>query len=222
MVKKELKITADGSKTIHVPEMDEQYHSGHGALQEALHVFIEQGIRLSDQPEELNIFEMGFGTGLNAFLSLTEAESTQRKINYVGIEAYPIDNELVSQLEYEKLVNSNYETLFFQIHDSPWETPNQLTSFFSLQKVHAKIEQYSAITESFHVVFYDAFGPRAQEDMWHIDLLSKMYQLLKKDGVLVTYCAKGQVKRDLKKVGFEVVTLPGPPGKREMIKAIKR
>jgi tRNA U34 5-methylaminomethyl-2-thiouridine-forming methyltransferase MnmC len=221
-VKKELKITADGSKTIYVPAMDEQYHSGHGALQEALHVFIEQGIRLANHPEELHIFEMGFGTGLNAFLSLIEAESTHRNINYVGIEAYPIDTKLVSKLEYEKLVDLNYESLFFQLHDCPWETPNQLTTFFSVQKIQAKIEEYNVIPESFDVVFYDAFGPRAQQSMWHIDILSKMYQLLKKDGFLVTYCAKGQVKRDLKSLGFEVVTLPGPPGKREMIKALKK
>lgn len=222
MVKKELKITADGSKTIYVPEIDEQYHSGHGALQEAMHVYIEHGIRSSTLPHELTIFEMGFGTGLNAFLSLIEAESTQRKIQYHGIEAYPIENELVTNLEYEKLLNSDYESVFFKMHQVPWDEKHQLTTFFSVQKIHAKIETYTIIPNSFDIVFYDAFGPRAQEELWHIDVLSKMYQLLKEGGILVTYCAKGQVKRDLSSLGFDVVTLPGPPGKREMIQAIKR
>lgn len=212
--------TNDGSKTIYLPHLDETYHSSHGAVQEAIHVFIKHGIQAVEQ-QEISIFEMGFGTGLNALLSYTEAEKTKKNIHYSGIEAYPVDFDLAMQMDYCPLVGKEHQMKFEQLHRANWNVVEQLSDFFSFEKIHAKIEDYIPKKAQFDVVFYDAFGPRVQEDMWKPEILQKMYDLLKPKGFLVTYCAKGQVKRDLKALGFEVEALQGPPGKREMTRAWK-
>lgn len=213
--------TNDGSKTIYLPHLDETYHSSHGAIQEAIHVFIKHGIQDSDK-SEMSVFEMGFGTGLNALLVSIEAERSNRKIHYSGIEAYPVSFEVAMQMDYCLLVGKEHQSKFEQLHKADWNTVNSLSNLFSFEKIHAKIEDYLPEKEQFDVVFYDAFGPRAQEDMWQPAILQKMHDLLKPNGFLVTYCAKGQVKRDLKSIGFEIEPLPGPPGKREMTRAWKR
>lgn len=213
--------TNDGSKTIYLPHLDETYHSSHGAVQEAVHVFIKHGIQSVEQ-REISIFEMGFGTGLNALLSAVESEKSGIKIHYCGIEAYPVALDVAMQMEYCSLIGKEYQSKFEQLHKTNWDVTNQLSDFFSFEKIHTKIEDYQPKKEQFDVVFYDAFGPRAQEDMWKTEILQKMYDLLKPNGFLVTYCAKGQVKRDLKSIGFEIEPLPGPPGKREMTRAWKR
>lgn len=218
-MKREVIRTADGSNTIFIPEMDENYHSGHGALQEALHVFITNGLRKLSAHQEIFVFEMGFGTGLNALLSLVESE--QKPIHYVGIEAYPVEEELIVQIGYEEFVDPKYHSLFHKMHAVTWNEKHALTPHFSFEKIHAKIEDHQVSPNTFDIVFYDAFGPRAQSAMWDSSILEKMYQQLKPGGFLVTYCAKGQVKRDLKAIGFTVEAVPGPTGKREMTLAYK-
>jgi len=220
MFERELYKTADGSYTLRIQELDENYHSGHGALQEARHVFIENGIK-SIEKTPIHVFEMGFGTGLNALLTLHESLVNGTKINYVGIEAYPLENQLIKQLGYSRILPDGQDALFEAMHEAEWGLSIDLTSDFSLEKIHAKIEDYQVEFEKFDLVYFDAFGPRAQGEMWETGILAKMHQLLKIGGVLVTYCAKGQFKRDLKSLGFKVESLPGPPGKREMTRAIK-
>ena len=220
MLKRELHKTADGSYTLRIEEWDENYHSGHGALQEARHVFIDHGLKsMGEGP--LKIFEMGFGTGLNALLTMNESIQNNTKISYSGIEAYPVDIEMIEKMNYASIAEGGFEDIFLKMHRCTWGQEIQLTPDFTFEKIHAKIEDFQPESNQFDLVYFDAFGPRAQGEMWDIEILSKMHQLLKVGGVLVTYCAKGQFKRDLKSLGFEVQSLPGPPGKREMTRAIK-
>jgi tRNA U34 5-methylaminomethyl-2-thiouridine-forming methyltransferase MnmC len=220
MFERELYKTADGSYTLRIQELDENYHSGHGALQEAIHVFIENGLK-SIEKTPIHVFEMGFGTGLNALLTLKESILNGAKIDYVGIEAYPVEIELIKNINYSSILPLEHSSLFDAMHGAEWGISIDLTPHFSFEKIHAKIEEFNVDSEKFDIVYFDAFGPRAQGEMWERNVLSKMHQLLKIGGVLVTYCAKGQFKRDLKSLGFEVQSLPGPPGKREMTRAIK-
>jgi tRNA U34 5-methylaminomethyl-2-thiouridine-forming methyltransferase MnmC len=221
-MEKTIITTADGSTSLFIPELNETYHSHHGALQEAIHVFIQEGIRPLAHLPTLTIFEMGFGTGLNALLALTETFTTPQQIHYIGIEAFPVSVEQAIEMNYVELVEQQTKTLFEAMHRLPWNTPHQLTDRFSFTKINQKIETYVPNDASIDLLFFDAFGPRAQQEMWELPILEKMYRLLKKNGVLVTYCAKGEVKRNLKKIGFEIEALPGPPGKREMTRATKR
>ena len=218
-MKKHLVTTADGSTSIYIPEMNEHYHSSKGAVQEALHVFLEHGIKLAEEGS-LNIFELGFGTGLNALISMIHS-SKGKKINYHSIEAYPVDSELIKGVNYCNFLGDEYKNKFDFMHHCDWEKEIEITSDFKLKKIHAKIEDYSLESDFYDVVFYDAFGPRAQSEMWEMDVLQKMYDGLKVGGKLVTYCAQGQFKRNLKALGFEVKAFPGPPGKREMTVAFK-
>ena len=220
-MKRELILTADGSKTIYIPEMDENYHSTNGALQEAMHVFIQNGIRTLNPTAEITVFEMGFGTGLNALLTLVDAVNSTRKINYIGIEAYPVELELIKEINYESLVNEQFTESFSSMHSLPWEQKHIIHPNFTFQKIHAKIQNYQTLNSSVDIIFFDAFGPKVQQEVWTIDVLKKMYDMLKPNGILVTYCAMGQMKRDLKSLGFKVEGLPGPPGKREMTRAVK-
>ncbi len=218
-MKLELKETNDGSHTLFIPELNEHYHSHHGAIQEAMHVFIENGmIPLLDSKKELRILEVGWGTGLNCLLTLIN--SLDALIYYTGIEAFPIAYELYESLNYEKQLNMKIPGLYNRIVDAPWEKESWITSNFLLKKNNCDIQTWSS-NEVFDLIYYDAFGPRAQEEMWHKDLLDKVIKHLKSNGSFVTYCAKGQLKRDLKSIGCIVETLPGPPGKREMTRAIR-
>lgn len=219
-MERKLILTKDGSSSIYLPDLNEHYHSSHGALQEALHVFIRNGL---DQikSDEIRIFELGFGTGLNALLTFDRALSENKKVKYTGIEAFPIEMELISALNYPDLINSNLVQLFLQMHTSPWDQEVELDSYFTLKKIHAKIQSYAIEENEFDLIYFDAFGFRAQSEMWEASVLSKMFRSLKPGGIMVTYAARGQFKRDLKAIGFEVVSLPGPPGKREMTKAVK-
>lgn len=213
--------TSDGSKTIYLPHLDETYHSSHGAVQEANHVFIKNGLD-AFLNKDLTVFEMGFGTGLNALLTYIQTEKSDCSIHYSGIEAFPVPSEVAMQMDYCQLIGAEHVHKFEQLHQASWGAKIQLSNRFSFEKIHHKIEDYTPAIEQFDIVFYDAFGPRAQEDMWSPLILQKMYDMLKVGGFLVTYCAKGQVKRDLKALGFEIEALPGPPGKREMTRAWKR
>ena len=215
-MKREIRETADGSMTIYLPEMDEHYHSYHGAIQEAKHVFIENGIQRFPKKDTISVFELGLGTGLNAMLTAIWAERNQQKVAYFGLEAFPVEPEMNFEMKYDSLI-TGYQSkdLFTKIIVAPWEVKTEISDFFQLCKCQSKIQSL-LIEQKFDIIYFDAFGPRAQEEMWEYNVLEKTVQLLKSGGLFVTYCAKGQLKRDLKTLGLKVETLPGPPGKREM------
>ena len=214
--------TGDGSKTIHLPEWNENYHSSHGAVQEAKHVFLKHGLELFLGKSEIHILEIGFGTGLNAILTLEAALHANAQICYDGLEAYPITQEEMVALEYENLLGSDFlKHKYTEIHATPWDKPQSITPNFTLTKIQETLQNQNFKSNTYDIIYFDAFGPRVQEDMWTKEIFEKLYNSLKQGGYLVTYCAKGQVKRDLKSVGFFVETLPGPPGKREMTRGRK-
>ena len=214
--------TADGSTTIQIEDWDEQYHSVHGAIQEANHVFIKHGLLFScnEKKQDLSILEIGFGTGLNAIITLLEAKKLNLIINYVGVEAFPVKTEELDQLNYisELKVDAN---LFSKLHECAWEIFHEITKNFKLcklQKHFKDIEQEN----TFDLIYFDAFGARVQPELWTEAIFKIMFDALKVNGVLVTYSAKGSVRRAMQAVGFTVERLEGPPGKREMLRAIKR
>lgn len=221
ILKKEIVNTLDGSNTIFVPEFDETYHSTHGAIQESLHVFIRSGLKFKTELNDINVLEVGFGTGLNALLSFINSEETNKNIKYTSIEAYPLKWDLLSKLNYIDLIfNGKYSATYKKIHTCDWESFYILSSFFTLKKQNVKLQDVSFDNE-FDVIYFDAFAPRVQPELWTDQIFTSMYKALKPGGVLVTYCAKGSVKRALKYVGFELQSIPGPPGKREMSRAVK-
>lgn len=214
--------TNDGSKTIFIPSWNENYHSKHGALQEALHVFIESGFRQMDA-NEINVLEIGFGSGLNAILTLIEAEKEGKKVNYTGLEGYPVSREEFEALSYGDLENiAKHKAILDDLFEVQWEEMTAIRSGFLLKKIKQLLGDFEPEKKAYNLIYYDAFGPRVQPEMWSIEMLSKMYEALDSGGVFVTYCAKGQVRRDLQELGFEVEKIPGPPGKREMLRAKKR
>lgn len=221
-MKREFLTTGDGSVTIHLPEWDEQYHSKHGAIAEAIHVFINTGIHhyINLYPQEpISILEIGFGTGLNAFLTLQEAVAKNLQIAYTGIEAFPIEASEVPQLNYAQLLSAS-ETDFVTLHTLPWEKRSEVHPNFQLTK---RKQLFSEIEdkEAYNLIYFDAFGARVQPELWTEEIFEKMYNALYPNGVLVTYAAKGSVRRAMQAVGFRVERLPGPPGKREMLRATK-
>ena len=221
MDKSALKITADGSHTLYVEGLDETYHSVHGAIQEAKHVFIDAGLNFVEK-KHIKILEIGYGTGLNTFLTLLEAHKKKVEVDYVGIEAFPLKAALIDELNYleELKAGSEEKKLFHLLHQCDWENNQNITANFKLKKVQTDLINYIT-NENFDLIYFDAFGPRVQPALWEKLIFEKMYNALNDEGILVTYCAKGSVKRILKEVGFEVESLPGPPGKREMTRAIK-
>ena len=222
ILRREIKVTGDGSKTLFIPEWNENYHSSHGAVQEAKHVFLKYGLGEKLNQEEVSIFEVGYATGLNAILTYEFAKDHSLKINYDSIEAYPVTIEEVEYLDYVSLFEClELKEVYKKMHDDAWNESMLISNNFQLKKIHDKLERYQLQDNQYDIVFFDAFGPRVQEGMWSKSHFENLYNSMKSEGVFVTYCAKGQVKRDLKAVGFEVETLPGPPGKREMTRAIK-
>ena len=213
-------LTKDGSETIFLPEIKETYHSKYGAIQEANHVFIKNGLNFFNK-SSLKIFEMGFGTGLNCLLSAIKASEEKVLIDYFTIEPFPVERDIINDLNYISIIGNEYFDLFNKIHDVNWESRDIISQNFSLTKNQCTIQNYSFKKNYFDVIFYDAFGPRVQPDLWSFNILQKNYFGLRKGGILVTYCAQGQFKRNLKKIGFKVIPMPGPVGKREMTIAIK-
>ena len=221
-MRREIIETADGSKTIRLIDLDENYHSSHGALQEAVHVFIKNGLDEFKDKSQISIFEMGFGTGLNTYLSAIKSNELKLKVEYFGVEAFPVSETEILALDYSKFGGELNKDLYKRIHTASWNEMNAIGDFFSLKKIHSTLQNIDLEADFFDIVYYDAFGPRAQEEMWTLELFQKMYDSIKSGGFLVTYCAKGQVKRNMKAVGFTIEALPGPPGKREMTRAWKK
>lgn len=223
-MKRKIITTADGSKTIHIEDWNEQYHSKHGAIQEAQHVFIKEGLQhysANNKSTSVDILEIGFGTGLNAFLTLLEADNIKSKINYVGVEAYPVSMDDINQLNYVELISAENETVFNKLHTVSWEKEHEISSKFKLQK---RQQFFSEIKDNnaFDLIYFDAFGARVQPELWSKSIFETMYKALKPNGVLVTYAAIGEVKRNMKALGFMVERLKGPPGKRHMLRATKK
>lgn len=215
----ELKETADGSHTLFVREMDEHYHSVNGAIQEALHVYLQAGYRCVTHPD-IRLLEIGFGTGLNALLTWREAEERQIPTVYYTMERYPLSVELVHQLNYGSLVFPEEPERLFRLHEAAWGETIPLSPFFSLHKLHTD-SNTSSLPIDINVVYFDAFGPDKQPEMWNQSIFDKLYTAMRFNGVLTTYCAKGAVRRMMKQAGFLVERIPGPPGKREMLRARK-
>lgn len=212
--------TLDGSTTIHLPDLNESYHSKHGAIQEAQHVFIKNGFSLF-KGKPVSILEIGFGTGLNAFITFLEAQKTGQEINYAGVEAYPVSADEVVQMNYvQELQSQKQSDVFKKMHDSKWEEENLLSQNFKLTK-RKQLFQEIADLEQFDLIYFDAFGYGVQPELWSTEIFRKMYNALKPQGILVTYAARGVVKRSMTEVGFTVEKLAGPPGKREMFRATK-
>ncbi|MGV6862555.1 MAG: tRNA (5-methylaminomethyl-2-thiouridine)(34)-methyltransferase MnmD [Putridiphycobacter sp.] len=210
--------TKDNSKTLFIPEMDETYHSIHGALTEANHIFIHHGVDQFKNKPNVKVFEMGFGTGLNAILTYRYSSEQNLNINYKGIEKYPISQQELEDLNYSKLLNLTVKEteVLNQMHSQNFKSDR-----FNFTLSVDDIKQLPLPENEFDLIYFDAFAPNHQPDLWQPNILSKMYKSLVSGGFLITYCAQGQFKRDLKSVGFELVALPGPPGKREITKAIK-
>lgn len=223
MSEKRFLITEDGSHTIYLPELKETYHSTHGAISESQYVYIEKGLDflVHSGKKSVSIFEMGFGTGLNALLGWVYADKHQVLLDYHSIEAFPLTLDDVQKLNYASLIDDDTAAdKFNKIHQCKWEEIVELSPNFHLNKIEQRIEEY--LTEiQFDVCFFDAFAPSKQVEMWEIPMLEKIKNMLSDGGILVTYCAKGQLKRDLISLGFEVESLPGPPGKFEMVRATK-
>tara|TARA_R110002073_G_scaffold101496_1_gene230646 strand:- start:3132 stop:3797 length:666 start_codon:yes stop_codon:yes gene_type:complete len=219
-LKRKIITTADGSKTIQIEDWNEQYHSIHGAIQEAYHVFIKNGLSLF-KDRQLSILEIGFGTGLNALITLLESKKRSLDITYKGIEAYPVVPEELEQLDYISALNAgNLEQDFLSMHQTSWGQSHPISANFSLIKQQIDFREISDI-DLFDLIYFDAFGARVQPELWTEEVFAIMFKALKKDGVLVTYSAKGSVRRAMQAVGFVVERLPGPPGKREMLRALK-
>lgn len=217
----EIKSTADGSKTLFVPEFNEHYHSTFGAVQESMHVFINAGLNCISK-SKIKIFEMGFGTGLNAMLTYMNGKEFQ-KIEYHSMELYPLDIELVLEMGFENFLQlSISDTEKFRLmHTCPWNITSEITPKFLLKKINSSFKE-SELENGYDLVYYDAFAPTVQPELWTDDIFRKLYQSMNSDAILVTYCAKGDVKRSLKQSGFLVERLAGPPGKLHMLRAIKK
>lgn len=212
--------TSDGSTTIQLVEWNEQYHSIHGAIQEAYHVFIKHGLSLFEH-QHLDILEIGFGTGLNALITTIEAPKRKLHVNYKGIEAYPLALAEVAQLNYIQQLNAaDFSEHFNIMHTCEWEVEHRISNNLVLTKNQMKFREISA-TDAYHLIYFDAFGARVQPELWTEFIFAIMFKALKNNGVLVTYAAKGSVRRAMQAVGFKVERLPGPPGKREMLRALK-
>lgn len=220
-MKREIIITDDGSTTIRIPEWDENYHSTHGAIQEAKHVFIKNGLDLFHNQDSISILEIGFGTGLNAFITFLETLNKE-KVNYVGVEAYPISTEEVLQMNYvSELQALDFKSTFETLHNCSWEIENQMRTNFYLTK-RKQFFQDIEDKNSYDLIYFDAFGFPLQPELWSEVIFEKMYEALFPNGVLVTYACRTPIRKAMLNAGFSVEKLPGAPGKREMLRATKK
>ena len=214
--------TSDGSHTIYLPRMNEQYHSVNGAITESNYVYIEKGYNYL-ACKTLKVFEVGFGTGLNCLLTALQAEKDKRKTLYISIEKYPLEKNITDQLNFGTLISPEAQILFKKIHECKWDEVVNLSEYFQLKKIKADLANhiFDGI-EKCDVIYFDAFGPDKQPEMWTSEIFSKIYFITAPDGVFVTYSAKGEVRRQLAISGFEMERLPGPPGKNQILRGIKK
>jgi tRNA U34 5-methylaminomethyl-2-thiouridine-forming methyltransferase MnmC len=220
-MQREIQVTGDGSHTLYIPEMDEHYHSVHGAIQESRHVFIEAG--LSHHPaNKLVVFEVGFGTGLNAWLTLLEAQKQHREVIYFTIEKYPLTPDEYQILNYAEAGEAKDRQLFQSMHECNWGEMVQISPSFNLYKIKGDLRETGlTLFPKFDLVYFDAFAPNKQEDLWNTEIYRKLYQQSNTGAIFVTYCAKGVVRRGLQEAGFVAERLAGPPGKHEMLRGTK-
>ncbi len=220
-MKREVIITNDGSTTIRIPDWNENYHSTHGAIQEAKHVFIKNGLELFQNQNSVSILEIGFGTGLNAFITFLESLN-KKKVNYVGVEAYPVSADEVKQMNYvSELEATQYQTIFDKMHSCNWESQQNITDNFILTK-RKQFFQDIEDKNQFDLIYFDAFGFPLQPELWSDVIFKKMYDALLPNGLLVTYACRSSIKNAMLSVGFSIEKLPGAPGKREMLRATKK
>jgi tRNA U34 5-methylaminomethyl-2-thiouridine-forming methyltransferase MnmC len=217
---RELRLTKDGSHTMYVNELDEPYHSIHGAIQESKHVFINQGFhKIRKSP--VRVLEMGLGTGLNLLLTLHESKKPGFGVYYHAVEKYPLIPSEYNMLNFEKVISCNPKGILLKMHKAPWGKDYNLTGNFIIHKEKTDFSSMSPAGK-FDLVYFDAFAPDKQPQLWTGEIFSKLFNLLNPGAILVTYTSKGSVRRTLISCGFEVIKLPGPPGKWEMIRATKR
>lgn len=217
----QIKNTGDGSATLFLPEMNEQYHSMNGALTESNHVFIDKGFNfhLSKKPV---VFEVGFGTGLNCLLTAHQAHQQQRPTFYITVEKFPLEQKIVNQLNYGSLVQGNGNLLFKKIHDGGWNNSVEISPWFTILKLKTDFTAGNWILpQKCDIIYFDAFGPDKQPEMWSEEIFFRLFNNCTEGGILVTYSAKGEVRRRMVNAGFKVERLPGPPGKMEMLRGIK-
>lgn len=214
-------LTNDGSHSILSEQFGVTYHSIHGAIQETQHVFINAGLDYKhQQQEDIAILEIGWGTGLNSYMTFLEAEKRNIQLDYTTIEAYPISTKQAENLNYSKSLEQANNDLFLSQHQLEWEKKHSISENIHFSK-HQMLFQEIDFKNKFDLIYFDAFAPNAQAELWEPEFLQKMYDALKEKGILVTYCAKGSFKRALKAVGFTIESIPGPPRKREMTRAKK-
>lgn len=223
-MKRKVVITDDGSSSLFVESIQEHFHSHFGAIQEANHIFIEFGLKsvMKKNMSIINILEIGFGTGLNSFLTLVESKNFKTQIFYEGIEKYPLSNQEFLLLNYADLVQGNFKDDFKKIHSAEWNKEVEVTPYFCLFKREEAFEKATFESHKFDLVYFDPFSPEKQPEMWQKETITSVFNAMKTDAVLLTYCTKGVVKRTLKEVGFTIEKLPGPMGKREILKATKK
>lgn len=226
-MQRKIVTTGDGSTSIYISEWEEHYHSKHGAIQEAKHVFIESGLihflttQKHQNQKSISVLEIGFGTGLNAFMTLLDIEKRNLSINYTGVEGFPISGKEIEQLNYVSCLEvESKRPLFLKMHTSPWEKELEITPFFKLNKQKKQFSEINNLN-TFDLVYFDAFGPRVQPELWTQPIFALLYKAMKSKGVLVTYCAQGNARRAMQSVGFNVERIEGPPGKRHMLRANK-
>lgn len=219
MKKPILKLTEDGSHTFYVPEIDECYHSTHGAIQESMHIFINSAFNHCNR-QDINVLEIGFGTGLNAFLTLMEAGKRQVTVHYTALELYPVPVENALQLNYPEIIGGNYRPDFETLHTSLWNVPVKISNLFTLTKRQVDFTKIS-LQDRFDVIYFDAFSPEKQPEMWTEKLFTEVFKNANENAVLTTYCSKGVVRRAMNASGFLTQKIPGPPGKREILRAGK-
>jgi tRNA U34 5-methylaminomethyl-2-thiouridine-forming methyltransferase MnmC len=212
--------TSDGSHTIFVPEINEHYHSMYGAVQESEYIFLKNGFDFC-KADPVNIFEAGFGTGLNALLTAVRCIKGKREVFYTSIEKYPLSDEIIRLLNYHLFTGKEGQNIFNRIHESGWNKMQNICGNFNLSKIKGDLTSYH-LTGYYDLIYFDAFGPDKQPEMWNRNIFTKISGITAKNGILITYSVKGDVKRNIKSCGFDVYILPGPPGKRQILRAIKK
>jgi tRNA U34 5-methylaminomethyl-2-thiouridine-forming methyltransferase MnmC len=212
-------ITADGSHTLEVEELNEHYHSTYGAINESQHVYINSGL-LYARLKQINLLEIGFGTGLNAILSLIAGQKNKLIIHYHSLEKYSLEPDIIHKLNYPAHIPNQYKQLFKTIHEVSWNKQIEICTGFTLEKTTADILTCS-LSKLYNVVYFDAFAPSKQPEIWCKEIFQKIYSAMHNNAVLTTYSATGRIRRQLQDIGFGVTLIPGPTGKREMIRAVK-